>query len=199
MICFLNKYSSCFFDSPSIETWVPCPLSLTLGVIVTPPIQHSGWDAVQDSGPKTEEVGSFYFCLLGCLLLGPSHRAIRKPSGCTHVCVLSHFSHIWLCNHMGCSQSGSSVHGILGKNTGVGYHALLQGIFLIQGSNPILFGLLHWQVGSLPLAPPGKPKQLYSKAIYECSRWSPSWGLTPNNNPESCNWALVLKIQVTFK
>ena len=52
-----------------------------------------------------------------------------------------------------------------GKNTGVGYHALLQGIFQTQGSNPILFGLLHWQAGSLPLAPPGKPKKLYSKAL----------------------------------
>ena len=36
-----------------------------------------------------------------------------------------------------------------GKNTGVGCHALLQGIFLIQGSNPDLLHLLHWQVKSL--------------------------------------------------
>ena len=35
-----------------------------------------------------------------------------------------------------------------GKNTGVGCHFLLSGIFLIQGSNPCL---LHWQAGSLPL------------------------------------------------
>ena len=26
-----------------------------------------------------------------------------------------------------------------------------------QGSNPYLLCLLHWQAGSLPLAPPGKP------------------------------------------
>ena len=44
-----------------------------------------------------------------------------------------------------------------GKNTGEGYHALLQGIFPTQGSNPCLLCLLHWQVGSLPLAPPWKP------------------------------------------
>ena len=44
-----------------------------------------------------------------------------------------------------------------GKNTGVGCHALLQGIFLIQGLNPYLLHLLHWQEGSLPLVPPGKP------------------------------------------
>ena len=40
------------------------------------------------------------------------------------------------------------------KNTGGGCHFLLQGIFLIQGSNPPPH-LLHWQVGSLPLMPPG--------------------------------------------
>ena len=44
-----------------------------------------------------------------------------------------------------------------GKNTGVGCHALLQGIFPTQGSSPQLLHLLHWQAGSLPLAPPGKP------------------------------------------
>ena len=44
-----------------------------------------------------------------------------------------------------------------GKNTGVGCHFLLQGIFPTQGSNPHLRCLLHWQVDSLPLAPPGKP------------------------------------------
>ena len=43
-----------------------------------------------------------------------------------------------------------------GKNTGMGCHALLQGIFPTQGSNPCLLCLLHWQAGSLPLAPPGK-------------------------------------------
>ena len=36
-------------------------------------------------------------------------------------------------------------------------HALLQGIFLTQGSNPCLLCLLRWQTGSLPLVPPGKP------------------------------------------
>ena len=39
-----------------------------------------------------------------------------------------------------------------GKNTGVGCHALLQGIFLTQGLNPHLLCILNWQVGSLPLA-----------------------------------------------
>ena len=45
-----------------------------------------------------------------------------------------------------------------GKNTGVGCHSLLEGIFPTQESNLHLWHLLHWQVGSLPLAPPGKPR-----------------------------------------
>ena len=38
----------------------------------------------------------------------------------------------------------------------MGCHALLQGIFLNQGSNLCLLYLLHWQAGSLPLVPAGK-------------------------------------------
>ena len=44
-----------------------------------------------------------------------------------------------------------------GNNIGVGCHVLLQGIFPTQGSNPSVFCLLHWQLGSLPLVPPEKP------------------------------------------
>ena len=43
-----------------------------------------------------------------------------------------------------------------GRNTGVGRHALLQGIFLTQGLNLLLLCLLYWQAGSLPLEPPEK-------------------------------------------
>ena len=39
-----------------------------------------------------------------------------------------------------------------GKNTGVGCHALLQGIVPTQGSNLRLLHLLPWQLGSLPRA-----------------------------------------------
>ena len=43
------------------------------------------------------------------------------------------------------------------QDIGVSCYALLQAIFLTQGSNPGLLCLLHWQVGSLPLTPSGKP------------------------------------------
>ena len=39
----------------------------------------------------------------------------------------------------------------------MGCDVLLQGTFLVQGSNPHLLCLLHWQAGSLALAPPRKP------------------------------------------
>ena len=56
-----------------------------------------------------------------------------------------------LCDPMDFSLPGSSVHGDFpGKNTGVGCHALLQGIFTTKGSNPdlphckwILYRLSH--------------------------------------------------------
>ena len=48
----------------------------------------------------------------------------------------------------------------LGKNTGVGGCALLQGIFPTQGLILHLLYILHWQAGSLPLAPAGKPQHL---------------------------------------
>ena len=60
----------------------------------------------------------------------------------------------------------------LGKNTGVGCHALLQGIFPTQGLNPCLLCLLLWQASSLPLAPPElKEAQLG----YEKEAHSTSW------------------------
>ena len=58
---------------------------------------------------------------------------------------------LWPYDPMDCSPPGSCIHGDSpGKNTGAGCHALLQGIFLTQGSNPSLLRLLHWQAGSFP-------------------------------------------------
>ena len=66
------------------------------------------------------------------------------------------------CDLMDCSLPGSSVYGgFSGKNTRVGCHVLLQGLFPTQGLNPCLLCFLHWQAGSLPLAPPGKLSTLF--------------------------------------
>jgi len=64
---------------------------------------------------------------------------------------------------MDCSVPGFSVHGDSpGKNTGVGCHALLQGIFSTQGPNPLSLvslaspALAGW---FFPKAPPGEPQE----------------------------------------
>ena len=61
-----------------------------------------------------------------------------------------------LCHPMDCRPPGSSVHGdSTGKNTGVGRHFLLQGIFPTQGSNP---GLQHCRQTLYPLSHQGSPR-----------------------------------------
>ena len=56
-----------------------------------------------------------------------------------------------------CSPPGSSVQGDTpGKNTRVGSHALLHGIFPTEGSNLHLLWLLHFR-GILTTDPAGKP------------------------------------------
>ena len=84
---------------------------------------------------------------------------------CVHAKLLQ--SYPTLCNLVDCSPPWLLCPwDSPGKNTGVGYHALLQGIFLTQESNPHLLHLLHWQVDSLPLAMPGKPHKICIIYIY---------------------------------
>ena len=60
-----------------------------------------------------------------------------------------------LCDPIDCSPPGSSVHGDSpDKNTGVGCHFLLQGIFSTEGSNP---GLPHCRQTLYPLSQQGSP------------------------------------------
>ena len=60
-----------------------------------------------------------------------------------------------LCNPMDCSLPGSSVHGIL--QAGILEWVVMPSSRGSSRSKGCLFCLLCWQVGSLPLAPPGKP------------------------------------------
>ena len=60
---------------------------------------------------------------------------------------------------MDCSPQAPLSWDSPGKHAGAGCHALLQGLFLTQGSNLRLLHLSHWQAGSLPLVPPGKPPE----------------------------------------
>ena len=80
-----------------------------------------------------------------------------------------------------------------GKNTGVGWYFLLQGIFLIQGSNPHLLGLLQWggmllTTSTTEEAPITKARLIKSLAMVNWfrahfSRWD--W----SSNPQSTRLA----------
>ena len=77
-----------------------------------------------------------------------------------------------------CSPPGSSVHGDFpGKNTGVGCHALLYGIFPTQGLNP---GLPHCRQILYHLSHQGSPRILEWVA-YPFSRGFPDPGIEPGS------------------
>ena len=109
--------------------------------------------------------------ILACLILA------TIPWGKCHYCVwvcevasvmVGLFVTIWTVYH----QVPQSI-GFSWQNTGVDCHFLVQGFFPTQRSNSCVLCLLHWQAGSLPLAPPGTP--------IGCYRWG-NWNIrTPNN------------------
>ena len=74
----------------------------------------------------------------------------RHSTSYVTACMLSCFSHVQLfetlwtlaCQTLLCPLDSP------GKNTGVGCHALLLGIFATQGSSPHLLCLLHWQASA---------------------------------------------------
>ena len=94
---------------------------------------------------------------------------------CHHMLCWADQSCLTLCDPMDCSPPGSSVHGNSpGKNTRVGFHALLQGILLTQSSN---LGLPHCRWILYKLSFQGSPKILEWVA-YPFSRgssWPRSW------------------------
>ena len=126
-----------------------CYLSLSLSPPLYPPIWLSP-TYIMDRA----------VCLSGkSFLIHQSTYELGIPTPYSLVCMHAKSLQLWsiLCNPKDHSPPGSCPWDSPGKNTGVGFHALLQGIFLTQGLNP---RLLEGQAGSLPLAPPGK--SLYS-------------------------------------
>ena len=72
---------------------------------------------------------------------------------CVCVCVCS-FAQLCpsLCYSIDYSLPGVTCpRGRPGKNTGVGCHFILQGIFLPQGQSPCFLNVLYWHVDSSPL------------------------------------------------
>ena len=72
---------------------------------------------------------------------------------CVHACACACvLSHVQLFVTLGLQPAKLLCPwSVSGKITGVSCHVLLQGLFLTQGSEPHLLGLLHWQADSLPL------------------------------------------------
>ena len=89
------------------------------------------------------------------------------------MCVISHFSRagffvtLWTVSLQAPLSTGFSR-----QEYWSGLHVLLQVIFLTKGSNLSLLCLLHWQAGSLPLAPPGKPGNVLHSTLFT---WAPNW------------------------
>ena len=72
---------------------------------------------------------------------------VRKELfACVCVCSFTQ-SYLTLCHPLDCRTPGSRIHGIFSdKNTRVGCHFLLYGIFPIQQLNPRLLHLLHCRI-----------------------------------------------------
>ena len=64
-------------------------------------------------------------------------------------------SYLTLCDYMDCSPQVFSVHGIFQARI-LEWVAISRGSSWTQGLNLCLLCHLHWQVSSLPVAPPGK-------------------------------------------
>ena len=102
-----------------------------------------------------------------------------------------------LCYPIGCSPPGLLCPwDSPGKNTGVGCHALLQGIFPTQGSNPHLLCLLRCRRVLSPLNHRGSPaaeKQVTVEGRSLTSSWPENHGRKPagNSRPARAPWGRV--------
>ena len=108
------------------ELWVSC---WTIYHMVLQLVVSSSSSSLDCEQPEGQQCG---LLISRCSELVPGKLKVK---------VIVSQSCLTLWDAMECIPPGSSVNGIVpGKDTGVGCHFLLQGIFLTQGSNP---GLLH--------------------------------------------------------
>ena len=131
----------------------------------------------QTWGPNTWHLNCFlswWASLSWCGVSPHQQTGVQMRSPCVRVSCLSHSTLVilsgiarllllvirscpTLCNPLDCSLPGSSIHGdSSGKNTGLGCHFFLQGIFLNQGLN---LGLLHYRQNLYHLGPQESPCQ----------------------------------------
>ena len=111
-----------------------------------------------------------------------------------------------LCDHMDCSPPGSYIHGVFpGKNTGVGCHFLLQGIFPTQGSSLCLLQCKQifycWAIGETHL------QNTNSKINnYKCKRMTAAAAKSPqscrspgdpiDSSPPGCPVPGILQVRI---
>ena len=108
----------------------------------------------------------------------------------------------WLCDPIYCSSPGSSVYQIL-QVWILEWVAMpfSRGFSWTQGSNPHFLGLLHWQAGSLPLAPCGmwtlelKVSKFFCKELKGCcwttKRRRDSWTPEEKNSIQGQRQGLI--------
>ena len=84
---------------------------------------------------------------------------IQQIESVMHECMQSRFSHVWVFAIPWTGALQDPPWDSLGRNSGVGCHALLQGIFPTQGLNPSLLQLLtcrqapyHWATGEAQIS-----------------------------------------------
>ena len=93
-----------------------------------------------------------------------------------------------LCNAMGWSPPGSSVHGILQARILEWVDSLASRGSSRPMSRTRLLHLLHWQVGSLPLAPPGKPQYMSLNRLWEIVKDREAWRAGVHGVTRSQTW-----------
>ena len=79
-----------------------------------------------------------------------------------HACVLSHFSHVLLCDLMACSPSGSSVHGLSRKKYWSEWPCPPPGDLPKPGIKPTSPVSPALQVDSLLLSPWESPRNMFN-------------------------------------
>ena len=135
------------------------------------PLEWTGWISLQSKGlsgvfSKTTVQKHQFFGACCIPWHGGHNSMIGQTASCSNYvfkcagprvtlwlegkeCMLSCFNCVTLCDPMDHTCQAPLSLG----NTGEGCHFLLQGNL----PGPCLLPLLHWQAGSLPLVPPGKP------------------------------------------
>ena len=108
--------------------------------------------------PWTEEPGGLQFT---------ESRRVRHDWVCRYLMSFKGVC-VWHVHTQSCPTLSMEISG---KNTGAGLPFLTPGDLPDPGIKPSLFCLMHWQVGSLPLTPPGVIQWLGSVSLWAFLSW----------------------------